>query len=161
MTREQKVGQRDSFGTVSSSLYPGFEPSDDLVYWPMITFLGSIAGMPRSTRTCNERQSDSYSRPNLMCGFVGQIPFRHEYLRPRTRAVVPSQGGSTPAADLKPGKGFVLYKTGERTGHAFVVVERTVLHDVSYDPKLVKVAAPALCPERLLEGNLLDWSEWR
>ena len=92
-----------------------------------------------------------------------RIPFRHECLRPRTRAVVPWQGGSTPAADLKPGKGSVPYKVEQWTIRAFVVVERTVLHDVSYDPKLVKVAAPAFGPERLLEGDLLSRSErrWR
>ena len=33
----------ESLGTVSSSLYDGLLPSNDLPYWPIITFLGSIA----------------------------------------------------------------------------------------------------------------------
>jgi hypothetical protein len=50
-TIDAKVGQRDSFGTVSSSLYPGLLPSRDFPYWPMMTFLGSMEGIPRRTRT--------------------------------------------------------------------------------------------------------------
>src|SRR2546423_3464351 len=44
-TIAQKVGHLESCGTVSSSLYAGLVPSRDLPYWPMMTFLGSMAGI--------------------------------------------------------------------------------------------------------------------
>ena len=35
-TVAQKVLQRESSGTPSSSRYPGFAPSEDFAYWPNI-----------------------------------------------------------------------------------------------------------------------------
>lgn len=56
-TRAQNVGQRESGGTVSSSLYEGLLPSRDFPYWPMITFFGSMESIARSTRTCEKEMS--------------------------------------------------------------------------------------------------------
>lgn len=47
----QKVGHLESLGTESSSLYPGFCPSEDLVYWPMMVSSGLIEAMLWMTRT--------------------------------------------------------------------------------------------------------------
>lgn len=58
-TIAQNVAHLESFGTVSSSLYAGLLPSSDFPYWPMMTFFGSIASIPRRTRTFSSRISSA------------------------------------------------------------------------------------------------------
>lgn len=49
-TAAQKVTQRESLGTSSSSLKEGLEPSADLVYWPIMVSSCLIEGIHSKTR---------------------------------------------------------------------------------------------------------------
>ncbi len=49
-TAVQKVTQRESSGTSSSSLNAGFSPSLDLLYWPIMVLSWSMGGIHSRTR---------------------------------------------------------------------------------------------------------------